>query len=172
MEEERETMDFEQLLSENLGSTGVILKEMEVGSSERLNEAKIFDMQCKATLDMYEKTNVILEREARLDFDREKFDKELELKREIEKIRIESDERKFEKELEFKEKIEQMKYEDLKRKDKNEIAALWSKVALAGVEIASGIGLGLLYLKVNLSYGGLIGKDGKRFWDEIRRIKI
>ena len=172
MEEERPTMDFEQLLSENLGSTGAILKDMEVGSQDRLNEAKIYDMQCKATIELYEKTNQILEKEAQLDFDREKFDKELELKEKIEKERIAADERKFEKELELRKQIEEMKHEDSKRRDKNEIAALWSKVALAGVEIASGIGLGLLYLKVNLSYGGLIGKDGKKFWDEIRRIKI
>ena len=43
---------------------------------------------------------------------------------------------------------------------------------LAGIEVASGVVLGLLYLKVNLSYGGLIGKDGKKFWDEIKHIKL
>ena len=49
---------------------------------------------------------------------------------------------------------------------------MWCKVALAGVEVGSGIVLGLIYLKANFAYGGLIGKDGKKFWDEIKHIKI
>lgn len=170
--EEKETMSFEDLLSENLGLTGDGLKNMEPGSSERLNEAKIYDMQCKASLEAFEKTNQAIENESKLEFEREKFDKELELKKEIEYEKIRSDERKYEKELEFRREFEQTKAEEQKRKDRHEVASWWTKVALAGVEVASGIGLGLLYLKVNLSYGGLIGKDGKRFWDEIKHIKI
>lgn len=172
MDEERETMDFEQLLGENLGSTGDMLKDMEPGSTERLNEAKIYDMQCKASLEVFEKTNNVINNEARLELEREKNDKELELRREIELEKIAAEDRRHEKELELKREFEQIHAKELERKDKNERNALWCKVALAGVEVSSGIVLGLIYLKANFAYGGLIGKDGKRFWDEIKHIKI
>lgn len=170
--EEKETMDFEELLSENLGTTGIGLKDLNPGSTERLNEAKIYDMQCRASLEAFEKTNAVLANESKMEFEREKFDKELDLKREIEKERIASEERRHEKELELKREFEQMKFDETKRKDKNELAALWSKLALAGVEVGTGVILGLFYLKANFAYGGLIGKDGKKFWDEIKHIKI
>ena len=43
--EEKEQKDFGQLLGENLGLTGEELQSMDTGSNQRLNEAKIFDMQ-------------------------------------------------------------------------------------------------------------------------------
>ena len=79
---------------------------------------------------------------------------------------------KFDKELEQRRQLEELRLKIEEKKAKHEIWGLWAKVALAAIEVASAIGLGLLYLKVNLSYGGLIGKDGKKFWDEIKHIKL
>lgn len=170
--EERETMDFGQLLADNIGMTGTELKDMETGSTQRLNEAKIFDMQAARVLEEYQKTAAIEAENERLGIEKLKLDEEITLKRDIEEAKIAQDMDKFEKELEQRRQLEELRLKIEEKKAKHEIWGLWAKVVLAGIEVASAIGLGLLYLKVNLSYGGLIGKDGKKFWDEIKHIKL
>lgn len=170
--EEKEQKDFVDLLGENLGVTGEDLQEMETGSTERLNEAKIFDMQCGKALDEYQKRMQIDIEQQRLEFEKDKAAEEATLKRNIESERNALEMEKFDKELAMRRSIEEYKLAIEEKKARNEIWGLWAKVALAAVEVASGIGLGLLYLKINLEYGGLVGKDGKRFWDAIRNIKI
>lgn len=164
--------DFAELLGENLGLTGEELVDMELGSTQRLNEAKIFDMQAGKALEEYQKRMQIEIEQQKLDLEREKAAEEVTLKRNIEAERNKTEMEKFNKELQMKRELEEMKLMIEEKKAKHEIWGLWAKVALALIEVASGIGLGLLYLKVNLSYGGLIGKDGKKFWDEIKHIKI
>lgn len=170
--EEKEQKDFGQLLGENLGITGEELQNLDVGSNQRLNEAKIFDMQCSKALEEYQKRMAIEIDQDKLEFEKEKAAEEVTLRRNIEAERNKLEMEKFDKELAMRREIENYKLMIEEKKAKHEIWGLWSKVALAGVEVASGIGLGLLYLKVNLEYGGLVGKDGKRFWDAIRNIKI
>lgn len=170
--EEKEQKDFGQLLGENLGITGEELQDMETGSTQRLNEAKIFDMQCSKALDEYQKRMQIELDQERLEFEKEKAAEDAILRRNIEAEKNKVDMEKFDKELAMRRSLEEYKLSIEEKKAKHEIWGLWAKVILAGVEVASGIGLGLLYLKINLEYGGLIGKDGKRFWDAIRQIKI
>lgn len=170
--EEKEQKDFGQLLGENLGLTGEELQSMDTGSNQRLNEAKIFDMQCSKALEEYQKRMQIDLDQQRLDFERDKAAEEATLKRNIEAERNKLEMEKFTKELEFRRTIEEYRLAVEEKKANNEIKALWAKVILAAIEVGSGIGLGFLYLKVNLEYGGLVGKDGKRFWDAIRNIKI
>lgn len=170
--EEKEQKDFTDLLGENLGITGEALEELEIGSKARSDEAKIFDMQCNAALNEYQKRMEADIQERKLDFEEQKVTEELKLKANIETERNRIEMKKFEKELALKRSIEEYKLAVEEKKANHEIRALWAKVILAAVEVASGIGLGLLYLKVNLTYGGLVGKDGKRFWDAIRNIKI
>jgi len=170
--EEKDQKDFTDLLGENLGLTGEGLEELEIGSKQRLDEAKIFDMQCNAAINEFQKRMEIDIQERRLDFEEQKATKELKLKANIETERNRIEMEKFEKELALRRSIEEYKLAVEEKKANHEIRALWAKVILAAVEVASGIGLGLLYLKVNLTYGGLVGKDGKRFWDAIRNIKI
>ena len=169
---DEEQKDFTELLGENLGLTGAELVDMELGSTQRLNEAKIFDMQAGKALDEYQKRMQIELEQQKLDLEREKVAEEATLKRNIEETRSKTEMEKFERELLMKRELEEMKLKIEEKKANHEIWGLWAKVALAAIEVASGIGLGLLYLKVNLSYGGLIGKDGKKFWDEIKHIKI
>lgn len=170
--EENETKDFGQLLGENLGITGEELQNLETGSNQRLNEAKIFDMQAGKALDEYQKRMQIDLEQQRLEFEKVKAADEALMRRNIEAERNKLEMEKYEKELAFKRAIEEYKLAIEEKKANSEIRALWAKVILAAVEVASGIGLGLLYLKVNLQYGGFVGKDGKRFWDAIRNIKI
>lgn len=170
--EEKEQKDFVDLLGENLGLTGEELQSMETGSTQRLNEAKIFDMQCSKALDEYQKRMAIELDQEKLEFEKEKAAEEVVLKRNIEQERNDLEMAKFEKELEMRRSLEEYKLAIEEKKANHEIWGLWAKVALAAIEVASGVGLGLLYLKVNLEYGGLVGKDGKRFWDAIRNIKI
>ena len=170
--DEKEQKDFGQLLGENLGITGEELQEMETGSTQRLNEAKIFDMQCSKALEEYQKRMQIDLDQQKLEFEKEKTAEEVTLKRNIESERNKLEMEKFDKELAMRREFENLKLQIEEKKARQEIWGLWAKVALAGVEVASGVGLGLLYLKVNLEYGGLVGKDGKRFWDAIRNIKI
>lgn len=150
MAEEREEKDFIELLSENIGTTGTELQELEIGSEERVAEAKIFDMQAKLALDEYKLSNEVAINEAKIALEHERLDREMELKREMElrRIAIEED------------------------KAKTEKRTLWTKVILTGVEIGSGITLGWAYLKYNLIYGGMMGKDAKEWFKEIRRIKL
>lgn len=164
--------DFAELLGENLGLTGEELVDMELGSTQRLNEAKIFDMQAGKALEEYQKRMQIDIDQQKLDLEREKAADEATLRRNIEEMKNKTEMEKFERELYMKRELEEMKLRIEEKKAKHEIWGLWAKVGLALIEVASGIGLGLLYLKVNLSYGGLIGKDGKKFWDEIKHIKI
>ena len=172
MDEERESKDFVDLLGENLGVTGEELQTLETGSPKRLNEAKVFDMQCKTALDEYQKRMQIDLDQQRLEFDKEKAAEDAILRRNIESERNALEMEKFDKELAMRREFESYKLAIEEKKANHEIWGLWAKVALAGIEVASGVGLGLLYLKVNLEYGGLVGKDGKRFWDAIRNIKI
>ena len=170
--EEKDQKDFTDLLGENLGITGEGLEELEIGSKQRLDEAKIFDLQCNAALNEYQKRMEADLAVEKLEFEKEKAKEELKLKANIEAERNKLEMEKFDRELALKREMELLKIEVEQKKANNEIRGLWAKVALAGVEVASGIGLGLIYLKVNLEYGGLVGKDGKRFWDAIRNIKI
>lgn len=172
MENERESIDFGQLLADNIGNTGTELKDMEYGSNQRLNEAKIFDMQAARVLEEFQKSNEIALQEERLEFEKERIKEELILKRNIESERLKADMEKFNKEIALKREIETLRLSIEEKKARNEIRGLWARVLLAGIEVGTGVGLGLLYLKVNMTYGGLIGKDGKKFWDEIRHIKI
>ena len=159
--EENETKDFGQLLGENLGITGEELQNLETGSNQRLNEAKIFDMQAGKALDEYQKRMQIDLEQQRLEFEKVKAADEALMRRNIEAERNKLEMEKYEKELAFKRAIEEYKLAIEEKKANSEIRALWAKVILAAVEVASGIGLGLLYLKVNLQYGGFVGKDGK-----------
>ena len=169
---EEEQKDFGQLLGENLGLTGEELQNLGPGTTQRLNEAKIFDMQCSKALDEYQKRMAIEIDQQKLEFEKEKAAEEATLRRNIEAEKNKLEMEKFEKELAMRRSIEEYKLSIEEKKANHEIWGLWAKVILAGLEVASGIGLGLLYLKVNLEYGGLVGKDGKRFWDAIRNIKI
>lgn len=170
--EDKEQKDFTDLLGENLGITGEGLEELEIGSKQRLDEAKIFDLQCNAALNEYQKRMEVEQNAEKLEFEKERSIEELKLKANIEAERNRLEMDKFEKELALRRSIEEYKLAVEEKKANHEIRALWAKVILAAVEVASGIGLGLIYLKVNLEYGGLVGKDGKRFWDAIRNIKI
>lgn len=112
-----ETIDFTEDVELNLGVTSEYLMGLKPGTEERLNEARIHEIQHK-------------------------------LHMEAEKLEIE------------------------KEKAKTEKATLWTKVGLTAATLTAEIGLGILYLKANMKYGGMIGKDGKKWFDDIKRIKL
>lgn len=68
--------------------------------------------------------------------------------------------------------IEREKLEIERSKVKAEKATLWCKVGIAAAEFGSGVALGLLYLKANLKYGGMMGKDAKKWFDDLKHIKL
>lgn len=57
-------------------------------------------------------------------------------------------------------------------KIKTERRTLWARVAVVAGEAAATIGLGWAYLKVNMKYGGMVGKDGQSIWKTIKNIKF
>lgn len=170
--DEDNTMDFVELLGQNIGVTGTELKDLEIGSKERSAEANIFDMQAKLALQEYKITNELSVEEAKLELEKDRINREITLKRDIEESRMAQEMEKFEKDLEMRRAIEVRRLEIEEKKAKCERNTLWAKVALAGVEVASGIGLGILYLKANLTYGNMMGKDGQNWFKEIRKIRL
>lgn len=147
---ENEEKDFRDLIAENIGLTGTELSEMEIGSEERARESKIFNDQAKLVLEEFKTSSEVAQNDEKLLIERERMEKEMELKREIEMAKLELD----------------------KKRNRTERATLWTKAGLTALEIGSGIYLGWLYLKVNMKYGGFVGKDGKKIWDEIKKIRV
>lgn len=123
-----ETIEAKEDVELNLGVTSEYLMKLNPGQEERLNEAKIHEIQHKLNLEM----------------------EKLELQRTIEEQKL-----------------------DIERsKAKTEKATLWARVGLTAVTLTSEIALGVLYLKANMKYGGMLGKDGKKWFDDIKRIKL
>lgn len=170
--DENNTMDFMELLSLNIGTTGSELEKMEIGSSERSKEANIFESQAKLALEEYKLTNAIESENSRIEIEKDRLDQEITLKRDIEEAKLAQEMVKFEKDLEMRRAIEVRRLEIEEMRAKTEKNTLWGRVILAGVEVASGIGLGVLYLKANLEYGNLMGKDGQSWFKELRKIKL
>lgn len=166
-------MDNEQTnliddLMSQLGTTSAALEIAASGSKERQIEAAIYDQQVKIVTD----------------YDREVFRESLEADKfetnkqnEQDRIAIEKaesehrmlmEEKRLDMEREFKEA--QLKVDQSKAK--TEKLTLWSKVGLAAIEITSGIGLGVLYLKANMKYGGMMGRDAKEWFKDLKKVKL
>ena len=134
-------------LSDNIQEAS---QKMKKGDLEARNaESRIYDMQLKAMLAMDKQAADIEREDARLELERNRIEQELELKR---------------KELEMRTELE-------KDTAKTQKWASWSKVALAGLEVVLTAGLGLLTLKYNMEFGGLVGRDGQNWFKEIKKIK-
>lgn len=134
----------------NISVTSQNLVDSKSGSDERLTEAKIYDMQHKLNLETDKLDLQEIMDNRKLEFEKEKFEAEMKFKREFEERRIAIEESKA----------------------NTEKMTLWTRAGIAGLEMISGIGLGILYLKANMKYGGMIGKDGKKWFDDLRRIKL
>lgn len=57
-------------------------------------------------------------------------------------------------------------------KAKTEKRTLWAKVGLGAGQAVLYTFLGWLYLKSNLKYGSMVGKDSKEIFNEIKKIRI
>lgn len=142
---------------EQIGTTSANLESAEAGKVSRRIESEIYKTQVQ----------MIFDNDAEM-FKRDLALQELDIKRSEseEKIAIERER------LELERQIQETKLRMDESRAKNEKAALWTKVGLVGVEVTSGIWLGLLYLRANLKYGGFVGKDGKKIFDDIKKVRL
>lgn len=154
-------MDEElNLMDDLLGQTGKTSSNMdglEAGSKERGTEAAIYDHQLEAIMK----------------FDDQAFKQNLEQQK-FELAQKESDQRlEMEKALnDAKIEAEKIKAHSEEMKAKSEKWTLWSRVGIAAAALGADIGMGILYLKYNAKLGGMTGKDGQKWFDQIRRIKL
>lgn len=154
MDEELNLMD--DLLGQ-IATSSAHLEVGEAGSKERSNEANIYNTQLEAVIK----------------FDEQNFRQNLEMQK-FELAQKESDQRlEMEKALnDAKIKAEEIKANAEEMKAKSEKWSLWARVGVAAAALGADIGMGMLYLKYNAKLGGMTGKDGQKWFDQIRRIKL
>lgn len=141
---------FQEDLVENIAVSSEALSNQAIGSAGRINEAKIYDTQSRLLMEVNKQDYDFMEVDRRFALDKWKVEQEIEIKREASKIEMQLTEAKY----------------------NNEKATLWAKVAIAGVGLIADIGIGILYLKANMKYGGMMGRDSKKWFDDLRRIKL
>lgn len=73
---------------------------------------------------------------------------------------------------ELQREIEEAKLKIEESKAKNEKWSLWARVGIAATTGVAEIALGVLYLKANLAYGGMMGKDGQSWFKELKKIRL
>lgn len=56
-------------------------------------------------------------------------------------------------------------------KEKREKISIWVNVGLVITELTAFVGTGILTLKYNMEQGGLLGKDGQKWFDAIRHLR-
>lgn len=147
---EENVNDFVFDLMNQALESSTALNTTEVGSAERDKESKIYDSLTKNVMAYQETLSKIESDKERLGLERYKIDEELRLKREIEEARLQVE----------------------TSKANTEKATAWAKVGLAVVEVGSSIGLGILYLKANLKYGGMLGRDAKEWFKDLKKFKL
>lgn len=138
---------FEDLL-ENVSQTSDELRKASDDSKGAI--AKTYDMQARTLMAYYEQTDKIENERDRMALERYKIDEDLKLRREIEERRLE---------------IEQ-------KKSNAERGTLWAKVGISLAELGLTAGMGLLYLKANMKYGGMVGKDAQKWFNDLKHIKL
>lgn len=74
--------------------------------------------------------------------------------------------------LEAESKFEAMRLEIEKKKVDNEIATMWADIALKGLGLGLTTWTGILYLKANLKYGGMQGKDAMSIFKDLKHFKL
>lgn len=83
------------------------------------------------------------------------------------------DEFNHKRELDFERlEIERSRLEVERQKASNEKFGLWARIGLTAATLGAEAWFGLTYLKANLKFGGMVGKDGKGWFDSIKRIKL
>lgn len=141
------------------------VKDRKVESDIYCEQAKIVNEQDKMSL-QYE---VEMEK---IKLEREKFESELNLKREQFEKEMEMKNAQFEKEREQIENFNYIKLEQEAKHNKKLINNERAKLAVAiGSTLLTG-GMGILYLKYNMKYGGMTGKDGESWFKELRHINV
>lgn len=147
-------MDNEKTIYEDLGEQAALTSEglssQNFGSTERLNESKIYSEQVKSILDC----------------------ERLTIERELNESKIELERYKTERELELKEEYDKAKLAIEEANSKREKRMNIAKLCLTGLELGLTSVFGVLYLKANMEYGGMVGKDGKGWFEQIKHIKL
>lgn len=145
-------MTEEKTINDDILDQIAVTSENMLGGDQELRKAefKIYESQ----------TNLLSERE------------KLDAQYAFEQMRNETERYRIDEEMKLRREFESQRIQIEAEKAKTEKHTLWTKVGLAAAEICLTVGLGYKYLKANLTYGGMVGKDAKSVWDNLRHIKI